>query len=138
MKTFIAALLLATTSAFAADLDAPSALLRTLPEGSYKGLTTAEEDCVVRVKRLTTGVSVTVSSPALSKNHETLNESHYRWNPGQRLFFSSVIERTSNSSSESFVRTIAVEEKTQYVVAGEIFRSANGTRESVVECIVNL
>lgn len=138
MKTLIAALLLASTSAFAADLDAPSALLKTLPEGSYRGLTTTEEDCVVRVQRLSTGVSVTVSSRTLSKGHETLNASNYRWNPGQRLFFSSVMERTSNSSTESFVRTIAVEEKTQYVVAGEIFRSNSGTKESVVECIVNL
>lgn len=138
MKTLIAALLLASTSTFATDIDAPTALLKTLPEGSYRGLTTSEEDCVVRVKRLSTGVSVTVSSSALSKGHETLNESHYRWNPGQRLFYSSVMERTSNSSTESFVRTIAVEEKTQYVVAGEIFRSSNGTKESVAECIVNL
>lgn len=138
MKTFIAALLLVSTQAFATELDATEALLNTLPTGSYSGVSVEGHDCSVAVQKLSSGVNVSVSSHGKTKNYETLNGSGYRWNPGQRLFFSSLITRTSDSSSENFIRSIAVKETTQYVVVGNITRTGNGTKESVIECVINL
>lgn len=138
MKTFIAALLLISTQAFATELDATEALLNTLPAGSYSGISVEGDNCSVAVQKLSTGVNVSASSNGKTKSYEILNGSGYRWNPGQRLFFSSIITRTSDSSSENFIRSIAVKNTTQYVVVGNISRTDNGTKESVIECVINL
>ncbi len=138
MKILFAALLLTSVSAFATELDATEALLNTLPVGTYSGQNDAGDKCAVNVRERTHGVHVSVSANGGTRSHETKVGAGYRWRPGQRLFFNSVITRTSNSSTESFVRTIAVTERTQYVVAGTLYRSTTGNYESVIECIVNL
>lgn len=138
MKTLIAALMLTSVSAFATELDATDALLNTLPLGSYTGQTERGEACSVKVSERSSGILVSVSSKGQTKSHETKIGSGYRWQPGQRLFFNSEITRARNSSTENFVRTIAVTENTQYVVAGSLYRSTTGNSESVIECIVNL
>lgn len=138
MKILFTALLLTSVSAFATELDATDALLNTLPIGTYSGQTEAGDKCAVKVSERPQGVLVSVSANGETKSHETKVGAGYRWRPGQRLFFNSVISRTSNSSTESFVRTIAVTESTQYVVAGSLYRSTTGNSESVIECIVNL
>ncbi len=138
MKTLIAALMLTSVSAFATEIGATDALLNTLPLGTYSGQTERGEACKVQVSERSSGIMVSVSANGRTKGHETKHDAAYRWQPGQRLFFNSTITRTSNSSTESFVRTIAVTERTQYVVAGSLYRSTTGNSESVIECVVDL
>lgn len=138
MKILIAALMLTSVSAFATELDATDALLNTLPIGTYSGQNDNGENCAVKVSEHSNGIVVSVSAAGQTKSHETKIGSGYHWRPGQRLFYNSFITRTSNSSTENFVRTIAVTENTQYVVAGSLYRSTTGNSESVIECVVNL
>lgn len=139
MKTFLAALLIVSTNAFAQELDATEALLQTLPAGTYYGESTKGGDCQVKVQKRSTGVKVSASANGQTMSYETLNQTSYRWNPGQRLFFSSVVSKyPHNERSEDFIRTIAVKENTQYVVVGNLFHSGRDSKETIIECVVNL
>lgn len=135
----MAALLIVSGSAFAQYLDATEALLSTLPAGNYSGVTPEGKSCAVSVRNLSNRIAVVASTGSLTTRSEVYVGATYRWMPGKREFLASVLTTTLTDKRENFVRTIAVEDNTQYVAVGDIITSSErGTRESVVECVVNL
>lgn len=139
MKTFIAILFFAT-NAFAYELDAPSAFLAIVYPGTYSGRTESGEACGISVNSNANGVVVTGWDSSKTESKFIANGSSYRWNPGQRFYLQSDIDSFghNNNTKESLVRTIAVTEKTQYVVVGHGARVNGNLSESFVVCIINL
>lgn len=138
VKTFIAALFLVSGSLFAYELDATEALLETLPAGEYRGLTPKGINCEVSVVDLSDKVIVTASSENVIRTSEVTPGALYRWNPASRSFLASRIARTMSASRENILRTIAVTEKTQYVVVSDLIITDRETIENKVECVVEL
>lgn len=138
MKILIAAFLLVSASAFAQNLTATEALLRTIPAGSYEGKTLQGGFCEVSVRNLSGKVAVVATDEFQGRRSEILVDSHYRWNPGNRSFLASVYTTTLTGSTENVFRTIAVTENTQYVVVADRFINNREVSEAKVECIINL
>lgn len=140
MKSLLAALLIVSGSAFSQEIDATEALLSILPPGEYRGtLADSSERCEVSVRNLSNRVAVVATKPGLTTRTEVYVGASY-WRRSQREFLSSVLTTSLTGKRENFVRTVAVTEKTQYVVVGDIFISGDRSSisESVVECVVNL
>jgi hypothetical protein len=138
MKILFATLLLVSTSLFAQELDATEALLWTLPQGNYWGLSTKGNPCSVSVRNLSNKIAVSAAEGALITTSEVFMGAPYRWSPGKRDFLASVFTTTLSVRKENFVRMIAVEEKSQYVAVGDIISSNTGTiSENVIECVVH-
>jgi hypothetical protein len=138
VKTLIATLLFVSSTTFAVTLDATEALLSILPAGNYNGVTPEESPCEISVRNLSNRIAVVASKTELSQRSEVFLGATYLWRPGKREFLSSTLTTSLTDKRENFVRTIAVQENTQYVVVGNIITSNTGVSESVVECIVNL
>lgn len=138
MKTLIAALVLVSASAFAQNLTAPEALLRTIGPGFYEGQTPAGNHCEVTVKNLYGSVIVVAADESQGRKSEVVSSAPYRWNPGNRSFLSTVFTTTLTGSTENVFRTIAVTESTQYVVVADIVVNNRERYERKVECIINL
>lgn len=138
MKTLTATLLLVSISAFAQNLTAPEALLRTIAPGLYEGKTPEGNYCEVTVKNLYGSVIVVAADEMQGRKSEVVSSSHYRWNPGNRSFLSTAFTTTLTGSTENIFRTIAVTESTQYVVVADVVINNRERKESKVECIINL
>ncbi len=138
MKILTALVLLISGQLFAQELDATTALLSTLNAGEYKGLSPRGEECSVRVSVLSGKVAVTVYSEGLSGRSEVQEGATYRWNPANRSFLSSVFTTTLTGSRENILRTIAVTQKTQYVVVADVVINDREVTETTAECIINL
>lgn len=134
MKSFIAALVLVSSSAFA-DVPATDVFLSVLPAGSYSGA-----GCSVNVSDLGDKVVITASNSVRSTKKEVLSSSSYHQFRGPNTFFSSDITNTRRGRSENFVRTNLASDSTRYIAVGTIFEAdyPNGDRENVVECVINL
>lgn len=143
MKFLIATLLLVSGSVFAQvdtnrELDATEALLKILPAGNYFGLTPEGKSCQVLVRDLGNKVAVTASTGSLSRFSSVNSGDVYRWNPANRSFLFSYVSRTVYGSTTNILRTIADTEHTQYVVVGDQMVSDRETKETVVECVIEL
>lgn len=138
MKTIFAAILLVSSSAFAYELDATEALLQTIRAGEYQGVTPQGDDCQVSVRDLTNKVAVVASSEGVTKRSEIVTGSTYRWKPGQRSFLATNLTTTLSGSKENVFRTIAVGQKTQYVVVADVVVDNRDVNETKVECIIDL
>ena len=138
MKTFISALLLLSAPLFAQDLDATEALLSTLSEGKYSGLTPENKPCNVEIKDLQDKVIITAKANGIIKKSVVSSGAIYRWNPGQRSFLATTIDRSDDVIVENIFRTIAVKNTTQYIVVSDLVHSGRNSQESLVECVVDL
>lgn len=138
MKTLIAALLLVSSSAFAQSYDATEVLLSILPAKDYRGVTPVGTPCEVSVRNLSNRVAVVASTLGFTTRSEVYVGAYYAKPRGSRTFLASVLTTTLTDKRENFVRTIAVTENTQYIAVGDIISWDGRTRESVIECIVNL
>lgn len=138
MKTLIAALLIVSSSTFAQELDATDALLTTIPAGEYRGLTPEGAACEVAIRDLTNKVAIVATNGNLTKRSEVAAGAVYRWQPGTRSFLATVLTTTLRGSKENVFRTIAVTEKTQYVVVADVVVNNRDRNETKVECIIDL
>lgn len=138
MKTLLGAVLLISSVSYAQEFDATDALLRILPAREYSGRTSSGDFCQVSVRNLTNKIAVTVSANGASKRAEVSRGAVYHSNPGNRSFLATVLTTTLTGSRENILKTIAVTETTQYVVASDLVINNRQTSEQFVECIVNL
>lgn len=138
MKILIAAFLLVSASAFAQNLTATDALLRTIPAGTYRGITPQNGYCEVAVRILSGKVAVVAADEYHVKRSEIETGAQYRWNPANRSYLASVYTTTLTGSTENVFRTIAVTENTQYVVVADTYINNREVSETKVECIIDL
>jgi len=138
MKTFIAALMLISSTAFAYELDATEALLQTVSAGEYYGITPSGDDCSVAVRNLSSKIAIVATANGVTKRSEVYSGAAYRWKPGQRSFLATTFTTTLNGSRENIFRTIAVSTNTQYVVVADMIVDGRSSEETKVECVINL
>lgn len=139
MKFFALLLVFTSTLAQANYLDATVALKEVLPLGSYSGVTEDDAACSVIVAEVANGVKVTVKSEGESLNRVVPFNSVFMWKPGKREFLSTSKTTLSNGTEfEDVIRTIAVTDKTQYVVVAKIKTENRDVAEDARECIINL
>lgn len=138
MKTLLLAFALFTAGAFAFELTAREALLSTITAGEYNGITPEGDACAVSIRDLTSKVAIIASVNGLTKRSEVLAGAVYRANPGNRSFLATVLTTTLTGSRENIFRTIAVGERTQYVVVADLVIENRETFETKVECIIDL
>lgn len=138
MKFLAALCLLVSVAAQANYLDATVALKEVLPVGVYSGADLDGERCSVEVMNTAGGVNVTVFGQGRELNRVVPFSSVFRWQPGKREFLSTSIVRTGVNSDEDVLRTVAVEEDTQYVVVAKIATRNRDVMETSLECVVNL
>ncbi len=140
MKFLIFAILLSSSIAQAAELDATQALTQTLAAGTYAGLTTdTSEVCSLEVKLIPQGVLVTARKGAQQVTRSVGFGTVYRWNPGPRQFLSSDNFYRNDVSEEVVFRTIAVDESKQYTVVSHQ-RTIGGELvfNNQIECVIEL
>ena len=130
--------MLVSGSVSAFELDATEALLETLPAGVYQGQSPEGLNCSVSVRDLSDKVVVTASMEGVTRTSEVNPGALYRWNPANRSFLASRINRTMRTSTENILRTIAVTESTQYVVVSDVIISDREVSENKIECVVEL
>lgn len=140
MKILALALLALTSLAQARELDATEALRRTLAPGVYEGVTPqAKQACTIFVMKVVDGLSVIAQTGDQRVVRRVNYGSVYRWNPGQRLFLSSLTQVAGDAREESVFRTLAINDHTQYAVVS-VVRSINRTvtSKNEIECEINL
>lgn len=139
MKLLALLFVFTATLAQANYLDATVALKEVLPVGSYSGVTEDDSACSVIVSDVSNGVKVTVKSEGESLDRVVPFNSVFMWKPGKREFLSTAKTVLSNGTElEDVVRTIAVTDKTQYVVVAKIKTENRDVAEDARECIINL
>lgn len=137
MKTLISALLLMSSVSYAQELDATAALLNVLPATEYSGRTSQGDECQVSVRNLSDRIAVVVSANGYWRRGEVFRGAAYRYNPANRSFLATVLTTTLTGSRENIVKTIAVTDRSQYVVVSEFVIDNRQTHENFIECIVN-
>lgn len=138
MRLLTALFLALSLNAFAQELDATDALLSTLPAGEYTGTSPKGKACGVVVVKLSGKIAVIVKADGLVNRSEVMEGAVYRWNPGNRSFLASVFTTTLTGSRENILRTIAVTERTQYVVVADVIIDDRDVFERAAECVINL
>lgn len=138
MKVLASALFFVSLAAQANYLDATVALKEVLPVGTYSGVDLDDERCSVDVMDTAGGVNVTVYGKGKVLNRVVPFSSVFRWQPGKREFLSTSISRNGVNSDEDVLRTVAVEENTQYVIVAKIATRNRDVLETSLECVVDL
>lgn len=138
MKVLAALCLIVSFAAQANYLDATVALKEVLPVGVYSGVDLDGKNCSVEVMNTAGGVNVTVFGQGRELNRVVPFSSVFRWKPGKREFLSTSITRNGVNSDEQVLRTVAVQEDTQYVIVAKIATRNRDVMETSLECVVNL
>lgn len=132
MKIIIAALMLMSSVSFASDLEAPGAFLSVVRAGDYYG-----DQCQVSIRKYSDSVTIEVSANGAWRRNVITSGNAFRYNPANRSFLFTNKTSSGNGSRESIVRTIAVTDRSQYIVVSELSVNNRDSSESSVECVFN-
>lgn len=137
MKTFLMALVLLSSNAFAQEIDATEMLASIIPVGTYSG-SYKGKPCKVTVQPSADGLVVTASNAHLTRRREVERGSIYAIKGGN-YFLSSGKYSTNDGFNENILMTRSADiTNRQYVVVADRVVVQRDQFEHAVECIIPL